>query len=100
MRFCLLFDYFYYLFIGSILIYLFIYLGVITKFEHGPEKKKKMIQMRDFQVLTSVNEMNLAKQKSTFGHMQNPPIKIILRMRKVYSWPFLSIHTFCKNQGQ
>ena len=56
--------------------------------------------MRDFQVLTSVSEMNLVKQKSTFEHMQNPPIKIILRMRKVYSWPFLSIHTFCKNQGQ
>ena len=38
--------------------------------------------------------MGRVKRKSAFEHAQNAHIQIILRMRKVPSWPLLLIHTF------
>ena len=42
--------------------------------------------------------LDRVKQKSTFEHVQNALIQIILCMHKVSSRPLLSIHTFCSIQ--
>ena len=49
-------------------------------------------------ILKDCTELGQVKRKCTFEHAQNTQMQIILRMRKVSSGPWFSIHTLCSIQ--